>query len=126
MRTSQRYVNVVNPSYSGVVDNVRAEFDALLKRAKCDDFVYISRHFVERIVERGLQTKVDIIFIMLAQVIKQYRSTTYESRTYCVKHKTYSLSACIETGVVTGKRKLVAKTFFDSFSDLYYDEFITL
>jgi hypothetical protein len=63
------------------------------------------------VVERNLEA-VDVLR-MLIPVIKDFRETTYNVRSYCVRWKQYSLFAMITVGAVTGKRQITLKTIYD-------------
>jgi hypothetical protein len=113
-----------NPLFLSQVQRSRNEFNRMLIAAKVDGFVYPSKHFFERVVERNLEP-VDILF-MAAPMITDFRQTTYNVRSYRVQWKTYSLIACISVGVETGKRRLVLKTVFERNDDSEYDVSIRL
>jgi len=100
------------------VSRVRRErntFNELLRRAKVDGIIYPSRHFFERAVERNLQM-VDLLY-MLVPVLKEFRESTFNDRTFCIRWKEFRLFADIRIGDISGKRQIVMKTIYDK--DIY-------
>jgi hypothetical protein len=100
-----------NPTFMSRVNHERNLFIELLYAANINSMVYPSKHFFERLVERNLEA-VDALR-MLAPVIKDFRETTYNLRSYAVRWKNFSLFALIDTGPVTGVRRIVLKTIYD-------------
>ena len=100
-----------NKAFVGAVQVSRKAFIELIWKAKVGDIIYPSTHFFERVVERNLEA-VDILR-MLVPVIRDFRATTFNDRTYCVRWREFSLFAKIDFGCVTQKRKLVLKTIYD-------------
>ncbi len=113
-----------NPAFIGAARNQRSQFIALLKQANVTDMVYPSMHFFERLVERNLEA-VDALR-MLVPVIRAFRETTYNSKTFLVQWKQFGLVAQFTVGAVTGKRQITVKTIFDKFNELEYDEVIRI
>lgn len=98
-------------NFMAVVNHRRNEFIEIAHRMGIGHTVYPSKHFFERVVERGLEA-LDVAF-MLVPVIKEFKGTTYNLRTFCVLWKQYKLVAMITTGVVSGQRRIVLKTVFE-------------
>lgn len=107
-----------NPTFMGVVRTRKAEFLRLMQLANVQD-VYTSKHFFERLVERNLDA-VDAM-IMATPMIKDFRTSTYNLRSYLVQWKNLGLVGGITVGEVTGKRRLILKTIFEKFDETEYD-----
>lgn len=117
-------MNPLNPAFIGAARYQRAQFIDLLKRANVVDVVYPSMHFFERLVERNLDA-VDALR-MLTPVIKEFRETSYNAKSFLVQWKQFGLVAQFTVGVVTGKRQVTVKTIFDKFDETEYDEVIKI
>ncbi len=100
-----------NRAFMANVKHQRHLFIELMEKMGMLHQIYPSKHFFERVVERNLES-VDVGF-MLVPVIKDFRGSTYNARTYCVKWKQFRLFAQITLGPVTGKRQLCLKTIYD-------------
>lgn len=94
-----------------VVKKERHAFIQLMEKIGMLHQIYPSKHFFERVVERNLET-VDV-GIMLVPIIRDFRETTFNVRSYCVKWKQFRLFAKISVGSVTNRRQLVLKTIYD-------------
>ena len=94
------------------VKKQRHAFIELMDKINMLHQIYPSKHFFERVVERNLET-VDV-GIMLVPIIRDFRETTFNVRSYCVKWKQYRLFARVAVGPVTNKRQLVLKTIYDT------------
>lgn len=104
-----------NPAFMGVVETRRNAFKALVRDAKVGIEIAPSRHFFERVVERDLD-HVDVLRFLIP-VIKEFRTTTYNQRTFCIKWKQHRMFADITIGPVTGRRFILLKTVFDKHVD---------
>lgn len=93
------------------VERERSKFVELLFKTNLNKKVYPSKHFFERVVERGLYS-VDILE-MLIPVLHEYRTTTFNDRTFCIRLKQHKMVACIKMGAISGERIIVLKTIFD-------------
>lgn len=113
-----------NPAFMGNVNVLRNRFVELIHRAKVGHFVYPSKHFFERVVERNLD-EVDILR-MITPVIKEFRETTYNERTYLVSWRQYGLAASIQLGLVSEKRQIILRTIYDKYDEMAYDVCIRL
>ena len=100
-----------NPLFMSAVCRERNRFIELMARAKLLHMIYPSKHFFERVVERNLEA-VDVLR-MLVPVIKEFRETTYNVRSYCVQWKQFKLFAMITVGPVSGRRQVTVKTIYD-------------
>jgi hypothetical protein len=101
----------MNPAFSGAVKNRLHETMRLFRQMKVNDIVYVSDHLTERMVERNVDP-VDIAR-MSVPVIKAFRETTYNDRTFVVFWRNLKLVASIKRGVVTDQRKIILKTIID-------------
>ena len=100
-----------NPAFMSKVKHQRNLFVELMQRMDMLHQIYPSKHFFERVVERNLEA-IDIGY-MLVPVIRDFRGSTYNARSYCVKWKQFRLFAQITLGPVSGKRQLTLKTIYD-------------
>lgn len=100
-----------NKAFMSVVKHERNKFIELMDKANLLHMIYPSKHFFERVVERNLEA-VDVLR-MLVPVIKEFRETTYNVRSYCVRWKQYSLFAVFTVGPVSGRRQITLKTMYD-------------
>ena len=108
-----------NPLFLSKVKHERNKFIELMEQAKCMHIIYPSKHFFERVVERNLEA-VDVLR-MLVPVIKEFRETTYNVRSYAITWKQYSMFALINTGPVSGKRQITLKTIYDNVDPVDFD-----
>ncbi len=113
-----------NPAFIGCVNATRNRFIELLHRAKVGDFVYPSKYFFERVVERNLD-EVDVLR-MITPVIKEYRETTYNERTYLVSWKQHAIACSIQLGTVSEKRQIILRTLYEKYNEMDYDVCIRL
>jgi hypothetical protein len=93
------------------VNHQRNLFLEIATRCGVAAHVYPSKHFFERLVERNLEA-VDAMR-MLAPVIREFRGTTYNKRSYAIRWKQFSMFAMIDVGVVSMTRRIVLKTIYD-------------
>ena len=100
-----------NPAFIPCVQHQRRQFVELMHRGDMAHRIYPSKHFFERLVERNLEA-VDVLR-MLVPIIKDFRETTFNKRSYASKWKHYKLFADITVGPVTGKRQIILKTIYD-------------
>ena len=100
-----------NPLFMSRVNHERNRFIELMGQAKINHMIYPSKHFFERVVERNLEA-VDVLR-MLVPVIQEFRSTTYNVRSYAIRWKQFTLFALISIGPVTETRRIVLKTIYD-------------
>ena len=100
-----------NRAFMSVVKHERHKFIELMEKCNVLHMIYPSKHFFERVVERNLEA-VDVMR-MLVPAIREFRSTTYNVRSYALRWKQYSLFAEITVGPVTGKRQITLKTIYD-------------
>ena len=112
----------LNPAFVGAVNFTRSQLNELLTRAKCYDDVYISRHFAERVVERNLD--VGTVFAMIAKIVIDYRTHTYNKYSYRVKWKNFSLFAVVDLRKISNSRTIVLKTIYDR--DVHDDFDVTI
>lgn len=101
----------LNPLFLHTVNVERSNFNKIAKEAKVDKFVYPSKHFFERVVERNLSA-LDA-FAMMVPVIREFRNSTYNQRSFCVIWKQYKLFANFTVGPISGERKICMKTMYD-------------
>lgn len=114
-----------NPCFMSAVNRERNRFIELMGQAKLLHTIYPSKHFFERVVERNLEA-VDVLR-MLLPVIKEFRETTYNERTYCVRWKNHRLFAMITVGPVSNRRQITLKTMYDQDkNDMDYDVTVTI
>jgi hypothetical protein len=114
-----------NPAFMSAVNRERNRFIELMGQAKLLHTIYPSKHFFERVVERNLEA-VDVLR-MLVPVIQDYRGTTYNLRSYCVRWKQYKLFAMITVGPVSGRRQITLKTIYDrDVDDTQFDVVVTI
>lgn len=104
-------MHVNSPLFMSAVNRERNRFIELMGLAKVLHTIYPSKHFFERVVERNLEA-VDVLR-MLVPVIKEFRETTFNVRSYCVQWKQYRLHASINIGPVSGRRQINIKTIYD-------------
>lgn len=100
-----------NPGFMSAVNRERNRFIELMGKANLLHTIYPSKHFFERVVERNLEA-VDVLR-MLIPVIKEFRETTYNARSYCVQWKQFKLFAMITFGPVSQRRQITLKTIYD-------------
>jgi hypothetical protein len=100
-----------NRAFLSVVKHERNKFIELMEQCKLLHQIYPSKHFFERVVERNLEA-VDVMR-MLIPVIKEFRGTTYNVRSYCVQWKQWRLFANITVAPVSGRRQITLKTMYD-------------
>lgn len=100
-----------NKLFMSRVNHERNRFIELMGQAKVNHFIYPSKHFFERVVERNLDA-VDVLR-MLVPVIKEFRETTYNMRSYAIRWKQYTLFALIDVGAVSEVRRITLKTIYD-------------
>ncbi len=105
----------------------RQEFVDFLFAANLVNKMHISRHFCERLAERGIE--MNDILRMLLPLIKIFRSQPdVIHRRFCVKWRNFTLFADIVRGPVSGERRIDLKTAY-KFEHPYrefYDELIKL
>lgn len=104
-----------NPLFLTKVKHERNKFIELMGRCDLLHQIYPSKHFFERVVERNLEA-VDVMR-MLIPVIKEFRETTFNVRSYCVTWKQFSLFAAITIGPVSERRQIALKTIYDGEPD---------
>lgn len=109
----------LNKAFTGAVATNRAWLNDLLKRAKVNDFVYPSKHLAERMVERHIEP-VDVLR-MLVPVIQEFRTTTFNERTFLSVYRGNALASTITVGTVTGQRRIIVKTVYDKYNEEDYD-----
>jgi hypothetical protein len=108
-----------NPAFAGVARSRRRNLIDLLHLAKVGDFVYVSRHIAERMVERNLD-HVDVLR-MLTPVIHAYRRAPHLDRSFIIGWKEHSLCADIAEHRLLEKRFIIVKTIYDKYNELDYD-----
>lgn len=117
-------MNPLNPAFMPAVKMARIRLNELLIKAKVSKFVYPSKHFVERAIERNLA--VDDVFYMLAPVIREFRNSTYNERVIGVHYRQNTLVTQFKTGCVSNERKIILKTVYDKNNSQIYDAEIKL
>lgn len=113
-----------NKAFIGAVNFWRSQFIELLVRAKVHDIVYPSMHFCERVVERNLD-KVDVLYLIVP-IIKEFRQSTFNERTFIVQWRNIGVACCITTGKHSERRHIVIKTIYDKFDPAEFDVVIKL
>jgi hypothetical protein len=109
-----------NPTFMSTMHHERNRFIELIHRCKLDHAVYPSKHFFERVVERNLDA--GIVLEMIVPIIKEFRETTYNVRSYTIQWRQHCLFAMIEIGPVSGNRRIILKTLYDrEIDDSRYD-----
>ena len=101
----------MNPAFGGAVKAKLHFTMKLLREMKVNDFVYLSKHLAERMVERNVDP-VDVAR-MATPVIKAFRETTNNDKTFVVFWRNLKLVASIKRAPVTDSRKIVLKTIVD-------------
>ena len=115
-------------SYHSKVSSVMSQFSDWKRQTQMTRELYVSKHFVQRMVERNMQNEAPFVFKMLTKVVWQLRNTTFNQRTYKIVWKNLVVIAKISKQEISNSdRYVVAKTLFygDEF-DPEYDEVIKL
>lgn len=105
----------------------RKQFVDFLFAAQLVNQLHISRHFCERLAERGME--MGDILKMLVPLITIFRSNPdLLHRRYCVKWRNFTLFADIVRGPVSGDRRIDLKTAYkyEHPRSEFYDELIKL
>lgn len=113
-----------NKAFGGAVRAWRHTILDMLRKAGVNDFVYVSKHLVERAVERNIEA-VDVLRLAVP-VIREFRTTTYNERTYLISSGILSLAAAIKLGDTTETRRVVLKTIYDKICPGDFDVTINL
>jgi hypothetical protein len=85
--------------------------------------MYISKHAIERAVERNLDNPVRFpqIIRMLAAVYESYSKNTYNLYSYKILFKDLVIIAAINLDPISDTRRLIIKTIWDT--DCFKEEF---
>lgn len=101
----------MNPAFGGAVDAKLHYTMKLFREMRVNDIVYVSKHLIERMVERNVDP-VDVARLAVP-VIKEFRETTFNDKTYVVFWRQLKLVASIKRSPITDARKIVLKTIID-------------
>lgn len=101
----------MNPLFPAFVDKKRRELLAIFRKMEVSGFIYISKHFAERMVERNVDP-LDVAR-MTVPVIKDYRAGAPINRRYTVHQKELRMGAQINLTPVQKRRQISLLTIID-------------